>query len=264
MSKLLGILGGLGPMSSAYLYKMITQHTKADCDQDHINIILNSRASTPDRTDYILGRKEESPLPFMIEDAKRLEVYGAEGIIIACNTAHYFLDEVRESVSVPVPSIIYETVDFLKKSGFGKVGILATSGTVESGSYQDKCRALGVDYALPSESSQKLLMMLIYDCVKCGKKASFDDFKTISDEMRSAGCDALILGCTELSVLADDLSLKACDDIPYIADSLEVLACFSIAFCGKESTGFDPLLQKWGDGILELTKSGYSFMPEVR
>ena len=67
---LLGVLGGLGPMASAYFYEMITAHTKAQRDQDHIDIILSSRASTPDRTDFILGRSTDSPLPAMIEDAK--------------------------------------------------------------------------------------------------------------------------------------------------------------------------------------------------
>lgn len=264
MSKLLGILGGLGPMSSAYLYKMITEHTKAECDQDHIDIVLNSRAATPDRTDYILGRSDDSPLPYMVEDARRLERYGADGIIIACNTAHYFIDEVRRAVSVPVPSIIYETVDFLKKSGFEKPGILATAGTVSAGSYQDKCRALGLDFALPSEDLQDTLMKLIYDCIKCGKPASAEDFLAVSDDLKAKGCDCLILGCTELSVLADQLSLKQNSRVLPLADSLEILACFSIGFCGKESVGFDSLLKAWGDGILELSHRGYSFVPEVR
>ncbi len=264
MAKLLGILGGLGPMSSAYLYKMITEHTKAECDQDHIDIVLNSRSATPDRTAFILGESDDSPLPYMVEDAKRLERYGADGIIIACNTAHYFIDEVRRAVSVPVPSIIYETVDFLRKSGFKKPGILATSGTVKAGSYQEKCISLGLDFDIPSDSSQEKLMDMIYGCVKCGKPASKDDFLTVSDEMQKAGCDCLILGCTELSVMADELKLSGDDSVPYLADSLEVLSAFSIGFCGKENVGFDPKLKKWADGILELSQSGYTFMPEVR
>lgn len=95
-------------MSSAYLYEYITAHTKVSSDQEHIDIILSSRSSTPDRTAFITGESGESPLPVMIEDARRLEKYGAEAIIIACNTAHYFIDEVRASVNVPVPSIIHE------------------------------------------------------------------------------------------------------------------------------------------------------------
>ena len=99
---LLGILGGLGPYASAYFYELITTHTKAERDQDHINIILSSRASTPDRTDFILGNSDDSPLPWMIRDAKALEQFGATAIVIPCNTAHYFIHEVRRAVSVPV------------------------------------------------------------------------------------------------------------------------------------------------------------------
>ena len=57
---LLGIIGGLGPMSSAYFYELITTHTLAQKDQEHIDIILSSRASTPDRTDYILGLSDKN------------------------------------------------------------------------------------------------------------------------------------------------------------------------------------------------------------
>ena len=122
MSKpLLGIVGGLGPLASAYFYELITQHTKAQKDQDHIDIILSSRASTPDRTAYITGKSPDCPLPYMIEDAVRLEQYGADALVIPCNTAHYFIDEVRNSVKIPVPSIIEETSAYLKKAGYKNV-----------------------------------------------------------------------------------------------------------------------------------------------
>lgn len=129
---LLGILGGLGPYASAYFYELITTHTKAEKDQDHINIILSSDASTPDRTDYILGRSDESPLPVMIRNAKALEQYGATAIVIPCNTAHYFIHEVRRAVTVPVPSIITETSSYLQLAGFKKAAVLATTGTLSS------------------------------------------------------------------------------------------------------------------------------------
>lgn len=93
--ELIGILGGLGPMSSAYLYELITSRTAASSDQEHIDMIISSHASTPDRTAFITGKSGESPLPTMISDARRLEAYGADAIVIACNTAHYFIEEVR-------------------------------------------------------------------------------------------------------------------------------------------------------------------------
>ena len=74
----LGILGGLGPMSSAYFYELITKHTYAERDQDHIDIILSSRATTPDRTAYILDDSNaELPISVIVD-----------GIVIVCNNSH--------------------------------------------------------------------------------------------------------------------------------------------------------------------------------
>lgn len=95
---MLGILGGLGPMSTVYFYELITALTPASCDQDHIDIVISSRATTPDRTEYILGRSDKNPLDSMIPDAKRLVAFGAQIIAIPCNTAHYFYDRLAAEV----------------------------------------------------------------------------------------------------------------------------------------------------------------------
>ena len=111
---LLGVLGGLGPMASAYFYEMITAHTKAQRDQDHIDIILSSRASTPDRTDFILGRSADSPLPAMIEDAKARSMNGAWAWVVCDVVAVAWLlnDEGRfmRSQIVPVALPTYDNL----------------------------------------------------------------------------------------------------------------------------------------------------------
>lgn len=230
---LLGILGGLGPMASAYFYELICAHTKADCDQDHIDIILSSRASTPDRTAFITGRSLKSPLPYMIEDARRLEVYGADVIVIPCNTAHYFVEEVRANVKVPVPSIIEETCLHLKNAGCKKAGIMATAGTVQSGSYQERLKALGLGYAVPDETHQQYLHELIYDDVKSGRDPDIDKFYKIANHLKDKGCDKLILGCTELSLIN-----RAVGGDCLFCDSLEVLAYTAIKACKSIPCGF--------------------------
>ncbi len=242
---LLGILGGLGPMASAYFYEMITEHTLVQKDQEHIDIILSSRASTPDRTDFILGKSLDSPLPAMIEDAKALEGFGARAIVIPCNTAHYFIDEVRKSVTVPVPSIIKETAHFLRRTGKKKAGILATAGTVFSGAYQTALNAEGVDFMLPDEKNQAELMHIIYDLVKKGLPVPTKLLYDTARPLTEAGCDALILGCTELSVAA-----RGCIDDPLFVDSLMVLAYRAITMCEKKPKDFpeafalmNPLMQ---------------------
>ncbi len=227
--KLLGVIGGLGPMSSAYFYELVTEHTKASRDQDHIDIILSSRASTPDRTDFILGKSTESPLPYMVEDARSLEVYGASAIVIPCNTAHYFIDEVRRSVSVPVPSIIEETVLHLKEQGVKKACILATEGTIRSGSYQTVLEQHNMDWAIPDEAGRTLLMDIIYGDVKQGVIPPPEKLYAACEPMFAAGCDCAILGCTELSLLKRSLGGD-----PRFTDSLEVLAKVSIRLMGHE------------------------------
>lgn len=230
---LLGIIGGLGPMASAYFLETVTAHTKADCDQEHINIILSSRAETPDRTAFILGKSSDSPLPYMIEDAKRLESYGADYLLMPCNTAHYFIDEIRNSVSIPVPSIIEETCDVLKKSGVSKVGIMATEGTISAKAYQTKLEERGISYEIPDCANQKYLNELIYDCVKSGKDPDYEKFYAVREYFRSLGCERMILGCTELSVI-----YKTAPDKDLFIDSLEVLAAKAIKLCSSDTVGF--------------------------
>ncbi len=217
--KLLGILGGLGPMASAYFYELITEHTAASRDQDHIDIILSSRATTPDRTAYILGQSDENPLPAMIADAKSLERYGATAIVIPCNTAHYFIDAVRDAVTVPMPSIITETVRFIKENGCKKPVILATAGTISTNTYQRELAANGLDWGLPDEAGQAAVMDIIYNQVKSGTIPDPSALYEILEPMFADGCDCAILGCTELSLIG-----KKMKDDPRIVDSLTVLA----------------------------------------
>ncbi len=85
INKTLGVLGGLGPMSSVYFYEMLTEHTSAESDQQHLNILLSSRADTPDRTAYIMGRSEDNPIHTMLSEVSKLIAAGADIIAIPCN-----------------------------------------------------------------------------------------------------------------------------------------------------------------------------------
>ena len=99
--KTLGIIGGLGPMASAYLLRLIIEMTDAKTDQEHLDVILFDRPQVPDRTAYILDRTKPSPLPSMRDTAQTLERLGAGVICAPCVTSHYFYKELQESVSVP-------------------------------------------------------------------------------------------------------------------------------------------------------------------
>lgn len=167
---MLGVLGGLGPASSVYFYDLLTSHTKASCDADHIDLILSSGASTPDRTRYILGQSTENPLTHMLRDAQGLIDFGADMIAIPCNTAHYFYDELAGRLDRPVINIIRETVAFIRSLQIRRVGILATDGTIFSGAYQHVCGEYGISCVVPEQEEQQQIMRLIYDDIKGGRE----------------------------------------------------------------------------------------------
>ncbi len=235
-NKILGILGGLGPMSTAYFYEMITEHTEAACDQDHIDMVISSAATTPDRTGYILRQSKDNPAARMIADARKLIDFGAQVIAIPCNTAHYFYREVQDNISVPIINIIYETVKFCHDKGAEKIGIMATDGTVCTNTYQQMAQEFGIECITPSPENQKRVMDIIYGCMKKGLPVNMEKFRKVSRELTKAGCDRIILGCTELSLIKRDYDLDS-----FYVDALEVLALRSIEYCGKTPVGFEDL-----------------------
>ncbi len=231
--KVLGILGGLGPMATVYFYEMLTRHTLVSCDQEHIDIIINSRSSTPDRTAYILGQSDENPFDIMSADAKRLVTFGADVLAIPCNTAHYFYDGLNKEISVPILNMIEETVLFAQKK-CKKVGILATSGTIQTNTYQRVCDAHSLSYAVPDAAHQSDVMDIIYGDIKKGRRADMDKFLGVVSYLKAEGCERIILGCTELSLIKRDEHLDG-----FYIDSMEVLAKNAIELFGRTAVGFD-------------------------
>lgn len=231
---MLGVLGGLGPMSTVYFCELLNRHTRASCDGDHIDMIVSSRASTPDRTAFILGKSTRDPLPVMLADAQRLENAGANLIVIPCNTAHYFYDGLALACRVPILNIIRETVAHLKKRGVGTFGLLATEGTVQSGAYHRVCEELGITCLTPTKEEQDAITKIIYGAIKQNKPVDKEAFLRVADSLSARGCERLVLGCTELSLL----KAQGLCDARFI-DSLDVLAYRTILSCGKEPVGFD-------------------------
>jgi aspartate racemase len=236
----LGILGGLGPMSSVYFYELLTAHTRAACDQEHLNLLISSRADTPDRTAFILGQSTADPLPVMAEEAVRLARAGADLLAIPCNTAHAFYAGVQAVVSIPILNIIEQNAAFCRFLGVSCVGILATEGTIAAGAYQEALTALGIEYLIPDTVGQATVSHIIYDEIKRGRTPDVKAFLEVADKLFLRGCDRVILGCTELSLLKRNHLSD-----PRFIDSMEVLALSAIRRCGKEPVDFDADLMQF-------------------
>lgn len=229
----LGILGGLGPMSTVRFCELLIERTAALCDADHIDMLISSRATTPDRTAFILGRSTHDPLPVMVEEAERLVRGGVDLIVIPCNTAHYFYNGLCEQIKVPMINIIEETVLHLKLLGVKRFGLLATEGTVASRAYERICERHGLICTVPTNEEQATISSMIYNDIKQNRNPDLDRFLEISKRLLASGCERLVLGCTELSLLKKQLP----DTLPF-TDSLEVLAHRTIVACNKTPIGF--------------------------
>lgn len=227
--KTLGIIGGVGPLATMYYADMIVRITDAEKDQDHINMIILNDTTIPDRTEFILDNTKTDPVPFLMKDALQLEAMGADIITLPCNTAHTFFDDIQRAVRIPVVHMVNETVKCAASDGAERVGILATSGTVAAGVFQDACVEAELDFVLPDAGTQKLLMSVIYDQVKAGRPVDAQMWGKIIQAMNNKGCDRMILGCTELSIVKKELNL----DKNYI-DALRVLAETTVIRCGAK------------------------------
>lgn len=234
MKQAVGVIGGVGPMATVYYMQRVIEMTKAGCDQEHINMLVFNDCDIPDRTAFITEKSPDNPLPVMVEDAKRLEAAGCEFVVIPCNTAHYFYDELEQAVEIPVVNIVEETIRYAKArvQDLSCVGIMATTGTIVTGTYQKYAERAGLSYAVPDENEQNLLMQIIYDGVKAGKPVPRADFDRVANHLRAKGAQCLILGCTELSVLKRDLPIND----PDVLDSIDVLASETVRRSGKPFT----------------------------
>lgn len=215
-------------MASAYYLELVIRMTDAKRDQEHPEIILLNIPSIPDRTAYILGRSQESPLEPMVELGKQLKDLGATVLATPCITAHYFHEALQQGIGLPLIHGIRCTAQTLYDAGVRKVGLMATDGTVQSGIFQRQVEELGMELVLPGEEGQRGVMTLIYDQVKAGLEPDMALFAAIRDELRRKGAQAVVLGCTELSLLKKQQELGE-----GILDALEVLAKESVLACGK-------------------------------
>jgi aspartate racemase len=226
--KTVGILGGMGPLATADLYRKIILHTKAERDQDHIHVIIDGNPIIPDRTDHITGDGDD-PLPDMIRSAHTLESAGADFLIMPCNTAHYFFDELSNNVNIPFLNMIELTVKYIEIS-YGHnttVGLLATDGTIKSGIYDQYFRKSHINL-VKSGDNQKYVMEFIYEGIKKGNYAiGTDGFLKAVNELKEKGAEIFVLGCTELSSASDIYRFQG-----NFVDPLDILAKKSIEYAG--------------------------------
>lgn len=198
---ILGIFGGMGPEATADLYRLILEITPAVKDQEHIPAIIFSNPKVPDRIASIAdgGTKIKPYLSFSL---RKLEEAGVSFIVIPCNTVHYFYDFMQESVNIPIINMISETATEVsdKHPDIKKVGLLATTGTIESGLYNRELEAAGFEVITPEDSVEVNMVMKAVWGIKAKSDPKFnEDLLAIAGQhLADRGAEVIVLGCTEI------------------------------------------------------------------
>ncbi len=226
-------------MATAYFMQQIIEMTDVNTDQEHIEMIVYNDPKTPDRTRYILGLSDENPAEEMISAGKKLKLLEVDTLAIPCITAHFFHSRMEEEIGLPIIHGVRETARYLKERGIRTAGLMATDGTVKSATFQNELESEGIKLITPDKDYQKLVMSLIYDNIKAGKRADMGNFAKVSAHLRERGADVIILGCTELSIIKRDENIG-----PGYIDALDVLAQKCVVNCGKLRPEFKELITK--------------------
>jgi aspartate racemase len=205
--KSIGIIGGMGPGATLDLFQKVVDLTPAKQDQDHIHLMIDNFPQIPDRTAFLMGEGKD-PLPYLLEAAGRLEQSGVDALCMPCNTAHYFVEDIRSKTNIPFISIIESTIDKIKAThpGATKIGLMATRGTSDAGIYHKTLESAGLEVLPLSDSFKNEVMEVIYT-VKAGRLVeTVAQFNCCVQQLVDAGADVMIAGCTEIPLLLPHLN----------------------------------------------------------
>lgn len=227
-------MGGMGPDATVDFMAKVIALTDSATDQDHVHLIVDQDPGIPNRTQAI---REGSPdvTRALGEMAKRLENAGADFLVMVCNTAHAFLDDVRAKTKIPFIHIVHESVNEIERvcPGAKKVGVMVTDGCLGTGIYQDAIAASGREAVQPGDGELAELMRLIA-AIKAGNKSDeiANAMQALANALVARGADVIIAGCTEIPIVFQGENCP----VPVIA-STNVLAERTLEF----AAGLKPL-----------------------
>ena len=227
-NKTVGILGGMGPDATHYFYQKLTAMTSAEKDQEHLPVLMYSNPKLPDRATAVLSGRKKELIEGLQYSVSKLEKAGADFIVIPCNTAHYFVQDMQSVLSIPILNMIDLTAAHIAREGtIKRVGLLGTTATVKWKLYDDALKPFGVELICPNDFDQNIVMFVI-DEVKAGRcnpelKEKLDP---LIESFRKQGVQKVILGCTELPMVFESMGFD------YFIDPMDILAEATIEKAG--------------------------------
>jgi len=199
---IVGVLGGMGPAATVDFMRKVLAATPAVRDQDHVPMVVSCIPQVPDRTAAFRG-DGESPLPAMLGSGHRLAAAGAGLVVMPCNTAHLWYDELQAELGLPMIHLVDAALAEAAAHG-GRIGLLATDATLASGLYVNRAGG-AVQWLWPTAVEMLEWVMPGIEDVKAGRlDAARTKLRCAGHALARRGAAALVLGCTEIPIVLDD------------------------------------------------------------
>jgi aspartate racemase len=235
--KKIGVIGGMGSRAGLLFLNKIIDYSPANSDQEFPEIIYHNNSAVPDRTQAIVNNGP-SPSAQLNRSVDLLSACGVDIIALACITSYYYYGDLKNHTGVLIINPLIEMAETIKRKfkGIRRVGLLATTGTVNSGLFHKALGGIGTELVtLDKDEQERLFMQAVY--MKNGFKSACisDEARSLMarsvDAIRAKGIDAVIGGCTEVPLGVEQSRL----DVPYI-DTLDLLARKTVASCYNTET----------------------------
>ena len=217
--KIVGVIGGMGPEATVdFMHRLVT-HTPARDDADHLHVLVDNNPKIPSRIAALIEGTGEDPTPALCDMARGLEAQGADFLVMPCNTAHYYLPAIARSVGIPVLDMVQLAIQKLAAAKPQRVGMLASPAVRMVGLYKARMEQAGLQTLIPESRDEETLLAII-KAVKAGRLDGRhrQDYDKVARNLVSAGADALLVACTEFSVIGPPAKTDC-----LVVDALDVL-----------------------------------------
>jgi len=223
--KTAGVLGGMGPEATLDFMSRVMANTPAECDQDHLRMLVDHNPTLPNRHAAIAG-DIPSVGPLLAEMAAGLQTAGADFIVMPCNTAHAFADDIRAAVTVPFLNLVDISVSAAVNTGARKIGVMAAKGCLAAGLYQQSLTRHGLEPILWADAELQQFMALVYRIKAGARDAGIGQtMEELASKLIAQGATSLIAACTEIPLVYEQ---QRCE-VPLL-NSTELLAQHTLLF----------------------------------
>ena len=226
--KTIGIIGGMSWESTVTYYQIINETVKRELGGFHSAKILLYSVDFDEIEKYQTSGDWEKSGEVLADIAARLEQAGADYIVIATNTMHKVIPQMKKRISIPIIHIAEATADKLKENGISTVGLLGTKYTMKQDFYKEKLVEAGLKVIIPNDDDVETVNDVIYNELCLGNicPKSKEKYIEIINKMAAEGAQDVILGCTEIGLLIkqEDVDIPVFDTTLIHAEKAAKLA----------------------------------------